>query len=150
AHRGTAGGAVTENTADAAHAAFLSGAEIVEIDVISSSDGEYFVFHTGTESRNLGTDTALEALSAAEISRLEYRARGRGGRPQGVERLDEFLFRFRGVDRMFNIDRSWHLWPRLLDALRESGMADRLLLKSPADEGAALDAIATHDTPFPF
>ncbi|NLE81624.1 MAG: hypothetical protein GX610_18995, partial [Rhodococcus sp.] len=111
AHRGTAGGAVTENTADAAHAAFLSGADIVEIDVISSSDGEYFVFHTGTESRNLGTDTALEALSAAEIGRLEYRARGRGGRPQGVERLDEFLFRFRGVDRMFNIDRSWHLWP---------------------------------------
>lgn len=150
AHRGTASGAVPENTAAAAHAAFLSGADIVEIDVIASADDEYFVFHTGTENRNLGSDTPLETLTAAQIDQLHYRPRGRRASRQGIERLADLLGRFHGMDRVFNIDRSWHLWPRLLDDLAATGMVDQLLLKCPADAVEALGALSAHPTPFPF
>lgn len=150
AHRGTASGAVSENTAAAAHAAFLSGADIVEIDVIASADGEYFVFHTGTENRNLGSDVPLETLTAAQIDQLHYRPRGSRGRPQPIERVSDLLGRFRGMDRVFNVDRSWHLWPHLLDELAATGMGDQLLLKCPADAAEALTALSVHPTPFPF
>jgi hypothetical protein len=150
AHRGTPAGTIPENTADAAHAAFLSGADVVEIDVIASRDGAIYVFHTGTEQVNLGRDVTLEELTAAQIDQLRYRMLGRGGRPRRIERLEEFLSRFRGTKRTFNIDRSWHLWPSLLDELTALDMTDQLLLKCSATDSRALQALAQHETPFPF
>lgn len=150
AHRGASSGPVPENTIDAAHAAFLSGADIVEIDVISSIDGEVYVFHTGTEIENLGVEVHIESLTAAKIDQLQYRVLARGGRAQRIEKLEEFLVRFRGTDQIFNIDRSWHLWPSLLDTLTSLDMTDQLLLKCPASEAHAIEALAAHRTPFPF
>lgn len=149
AHRGVATGMIPENTVAAAQAAFHSGADMVEVDVIASRDGEYFAFHTGTEPENLGIATPLESLSATDIQSLAYRNTGRRGRVRRVERLRDLLERFRG-GYLFNIDRSWSYWPDLLDRLVELGMTGQLLLKCPANEEEALDALRAHPEPFPF
>lgn len=150
AHRGASSGPIPENTSDAAHAAFLSGADIVEIDVIASRDGQAYVFHTGTEVENLGLDVRLEEFTADEIDELQYRLLARGGRAQRIEKLEDFLLRFRETEQIFNIDRSWHLWPDLLDTLTALDMTDQLLLKCPAPEEDAIRALTEHATPFPF
>ena len=49
AHRGTAGGNLPCNTLAAYEAALRQGADIVELDVSRSADGELFVFHPGME-----------------------------------------------------------------------------------------------------
>ena len=67
AHRGTAVGSIAENTRAAALAALASGADVVEIDVATSADGEFFAFHDGAERRLLGIDENLTRLAARQI-----------------------------------------------------------------------------------
>ena len=49
AHRGTSGGNIPPNTIAAFDLALKEGADILEMDLFKSLDGEIFVFHTGTE-----------------------------------------------------------------------------------------------------
>lgn len=144
AHRGTPLGSFPDNTLRSAIGAVHSGADIVETDVIRSVDGEYFLFHTGFESKLFGTDADVRTMTAAELDSQVFRWQG-GSRAPGVERLDTFL---EGLpDTWINIDRSWDHWPHLLDHLAESGAADRVLLKSPPND-APLRAMAEHPVPF--
>jgi glycerophosphoryl diester phosphodiesterase len=46
-HRGTGLGTIAENTQPAVEAALRQGAEMVEIDIVESTDGEFFLFHDG-------------------------------------------------------------------------------------------------------
>lgn len=149
AHRGVATGMVPENTTASTRAAFRSGADMVEIDVVASADGEFYAFHTGTEQQNLGADIVIEELTAAQIDELAYSMTGRGGRARRIERLDGILTAFRGR-ALFNIDRSWHLWPALLDRLAVLDMTEQLLLKAPADAEVAIESLRGHSTSFPF
>ena len=47
AHRGAAGGNIHCNTWVAFEASLAQGADIIELDVSRSADGELFVFHPG-------------------------------------------------------------------------------------------------------
>ena len=49
AHRGTSGGNIPPNTIAAFDLALKEGADILEMDLFKSLDGEIFVFHTGTD-----------------------------------------------------------------------------------------------------
>ena len=53
AHRGTPRGDIRENTLNSVLATKQVNADIAEIDVIRSTDGEYFAFHDGTEMARL-------------------------------------------------------------------------------------------------
>ncbi|MCA0250841.1 MAG: glycerophosphodiester phosphodiesterase family protein [Actinobacteria bacterium] len=149
AHRGTGHGSIADNTALAVKAALLSGADMVEIDVAASRDGEFFCFHDGYEPEVLGIDTNLQTLTAAEIDRVSHIWVDRPGRRAQVERLLPLLESFRGRT-LFNIDRSWWRWPQLLRALRALGMTDQLILKCPAWEEAALSRLREFSVKFPF
>ncbi|ACU86568.1 hypothetical protein Bfae_28020 [Brachybacterium faecium DSM 4810] len=143
-HRGTTLGSFPDNTVRAAVAALRSGTDIVEVDVIRSLDGEYFLFHNGYENKHFASGTDLRTLTAAEIDERSFQWQGERGalRPTRLTDLLEAL-----PDAWLNIDRSWFYWPELLDLLTEVGAVRRLLLKSPP-EAAALTALAAHPTPF--
>ncbi|HOC14125.1 MAG TPA: glycerophosphodiester phosphodiesterase family protein, partial [Propionicimonas sp.] len=64
AHRGSGGGSIAVNTELGIRAAFLSGADLVEIDVSASVDGEFFCFHDGCEPELLGIEANLQTLTA--------------------------------------------------------------------------------------
>lgn len=150
AHRGSGGGSIAVNTELGIKAAFLSGADLVEIDVSASVDGEFFCFHDGCEPELLGIEANLQTLTAEEIDRLSYIWVDRPGRPARVEHLLPLLRKFKDTDTLFNIDRSWWRWPNALMALDGLYMAHQLLMKCPAWEGAALQRLREFRVKFPF
>ncbi|MFE4540490.1 glycerophosphodiester phosphodiesterase family protein [Streptomyces scopuliridis] len=144
-HRGTGLGNVPENTADAIEAALRQGADMVEFDVIGSSDGTFFVFHDGTEPHAFDREDDIRALGSAEIRALRYRWSSHAA---GLSELAEVLARFRG-ETLFNVDRSWWYWDQLLPFADRFDMAGQLVLKSPADR-QWLDKLRRHPVKYPF
>lgn len=68
AHRGVNGANIPCNTLLAYKIAIDQGADIVEIDVAKSKDGEYFVFHPGTEFAYLKTGKTVAEMTAEEVA----------------------------------------------------------------------------------
>ena len=149
AHRAVGHGSIAENTRLAVKAAQLSGADMVEIDVTASSDGEFYCFHDGYEAETLGFDSNLQTLTAAEIDQASYIWVDRPGRKARVERLLPLLESFRGSSVLFTVDRSWWRWPTLLRALARLTMSDQLVMKCPAWEEAALQRLRDFPVKFP-
>lgn len=148
AHRGTIGGTIVDNTVRSVAAAVAHRADVVEVDVFSSTDGEFFCFHTGYEGLHFGRPLDLTTMTAAEIGELNYSWFSEAPGSYGVERLPTVLELF--PTTVFNIDRSWDWWPTLLPRLAEDARPGRLLLKAKASHEAALDALEASDVPFPF
>lgn len=146
-HRGSGGGSIAENTAPAVTAALAQGADIVEIDVIASTDGDYFLFHNGYEAMHFGLDRDIRELSTAQMEQLHYTWQAEADPPYGMARLDDVLRQFPGT--ILNVDRSWWYWDDLLDHLTGFGVTDQLLLKAPVEQ-EALELLADHPEPFPF
>lgn len=143
-HRGTGLGSVAENTLNSTRAALRQGADIVEVDISASTDGEYFCFHDGQERRAFGIEENLTTLSSARIEELSYL--WHSDTHYGVERLSNVLDALPEV--FFNIDRSWPAWPGLLDYLRDWDPG-YLLIKSICDE-RYLNILAEHEIKYPF
>lgn len=148
AHRGSAGGAVVENTAAAVRAALACGADVVEIDLVSSRDGVVYVFHDGYERQLLGIDENLSTLSSNEIDELCYLTRAPRGRKQRVERVVELLDSV-PQDVILNVDRSWNRWPAVLDQLARHGDPGRFILKSPPAPDH-IRHLCRHPVKFPY
>ena len=147
-HRGSGTGSIAENTALAFTAALRQGADIIETDVIASTDGEFFLFHNGYERLHFGMDEDIRNLSAVDLRAQQYEwCRRSGTEPYGLEPLETILTGFSGT--IFNVDRSWGYWPELLDHMKQYDVTDRMLLKSPVQDDA-LERLARCSEPFPF
>src|SRR5689334_9975223 len=103
-HRGAAGVA-PENTVAAFEWAVADRADIVELDVHASRDGQIVVIHDETVDRTTDGVGAVKDLSLAELKRLDagyrfksaaddYPFRGRG---VTIPTLAELLHRLRGI-----------------------------------------------------
>ena len=149
-HRGIACGDIIENTADGLRAAWVCGGDIAETDVVRSTDGVYYCLHDGMEPRLIGECGNLGTLGSAGIDRLEYF--NMSLTPAGrVERLDDVLAGLSGDGGLVNIDRSWRYWRSgFLEKIAGMRIADRLILKCPALDANALDALERCDYPFLF
>lgn len=141
-HRGMGLGGIIENTSRAVRAATACGADLVEIDIVASTDGEWYVFHDGYERQWFGIDERLTELTAAQIDALVYP----NSCGQGVERLATLIED--NPDTLLNIDRSWRYWPSLLRWLDANAAPETTLLKSGYDLDA-LAALAAHEVPYP-
>lgn len=75
AHRGYAAAAV-ENSLDALRDAATAGAELSELDVQETRDGEFVVFHDATLSRLAGDSRRVSELTVAELRSLTLHQRG--------------------------------------------------------------------------
>lgn len=144
AHRGTSLGSFPDNTLRSAVGALRSGADVIEVDVVRSADGVYYLFHDGYEQHAFGQRFDIRSLTSEAIDELNY-LRGGGSGTGAVERLDTLLETL--PDAWLNIDRSWAWWPDLLDTLERSGVGEHILLKSPP-EARALRELAEHPAPF--
>lgn len=147
AHRGTPRGDILENTLDGVRATKAVGADIAEMDVIRSTDGEYFAFHDGFEFTRLRQDISVLGMTAAQLDATRY-----SDYPDTyygpIERIAHIL---EGApDILINVDRSWRYWDSgLLDWLDRFGMERRLILKSPVDE-RYLDALHGHGVKYMY
>ena len=139
AHRGGAG-LWPENTLHAFESALALGADVIELDVRSSADGELVVIHDATLERTTDGAGPVARKTAAELRRLDaghrwtadagktFPFRGRG---LGVPTLREVFERLPAA--RFNIepkDESAQAVGRLCGLLRERGMEERVVVGS--------------------
>lgn len=139
AHRGGAG-LWPENTLYAFERAAASGVDVIETDVRATSDGELVIFHDESVARTTDGAGPLDALTLAELKRLDaaYRFTTDGGksfplRGQGVT-VPALREVFAALPHMrFNIEPKSgtpSLAAPLCRLIRESEMTGRVLVAS--------------------
>jgi len=147
-HRGSSMGNIVENTIPALYAAAQSNADILEIDVIRSTDGKFYIFHDGNEKRLLGQDRNIKTMDSNEIDCLHYRNSIGSVVSFKVEKLEDVLNTFKG-DILINIDRSWEYWDTLLPFLDQFHMEEQILLKSPVQK-SYLEMLDSHPVKYAY
>lgn len=134
AHRGFWGGNVIQNTIEASKLAYRAGADIVEVDIYRSIDGEYYLFHDKHEEHLLGIKENFKQLTSKEIDATPLINTVDGDSGKRVEKLADFLD-WLPKGSLVNMDR---VWPYLTDEkfwylLRTSGKREQIFIKSMLD-----------------
>lgn len=128
AHRGSCGGNIPCNSMGAFKAAIMQKADIVELDVEKSLDGELFIQHPGMEKVHLRMNDSIKhypssvveklVLSNSDLSRTEY----------NILRFEEAM-RFLKGKCIVNIDKFWENPELIANAVRKLDMADDVIIK---------------------
>ena len=136
-HRGVYGGNVIENTTEAFEIALNSGVSIVEMDVIKSIDGYYYVFHDTEEMRMLKIEENIHKLSKTEIEKLTYYNRYGIITSKKVETLEDVLLNLKNRC-LINLDRigkrGFSYLKGILDIVGKLEMFDQVIFKTAFDE----------------
>lgn len=148
AHRGMAGANIVDNTIEAFEVALQGGADMLEMDVCASTDGEFFVMHDGTEQMMFGIDRNVTTMTSAEIRQLRFYNKNRTQIEHAPHTFDEVLDYLK--DRtILNLDRCWDHWPDVLRKVKEHHMEDQVLLKSPCTS-KYIDFLDEYETKFMY
>lgn len=133
AHRGVAGGNIPPNTIAAFDIALKEGADILEMDLFKSKDGEIFVFHTGMEPAYLDHHFKVETLTSEEIRRLRLCNVDLAETFMPLNTFDEILEHYKNKC-ILNLDRCILIVKDVMEAVKKHDMLDQVLLKSdPSD-----------------
>ena len=130
AHRGVTGGNIPGNTLAAFDAALLQGADMIELDVSNSIDGELFVFHPGMEHVFLGMkDKLLSDIPADDIRKLSFLNSDATPTQFGINTFDEALEHLKGRCYI-KVDKFWNNVDAIVKAIRRHNMADQIVVKT--------------------
>jgi len=135
AHRG-ASALAPENTIAAFERAVELGADVIELDLHLSRDGELVVIHDDTLDRTTDGSGPVHQRSLGELMRLDAgRWFGEGFAGQRIPRLDEVLDRFAGkVPLALEIKAGSTFFPgieeKVVSALRERAAIDQTAVAS--------------------
>jgi len=132
AHRGVSGANIPCNTRTAFDIALAQGADILELDVARSRDGQLFVFHPGMEQPHLGFDGSLSDLTAAEIQKLRFRNQDNVPTSYGVVPLEEMFAHLR-EKAYINVDKFWMWMEEITHAIYRSGVEKQVIVKTPGE-----------------
>jgi glycerophosphoryl diester phosphodiesterase len=141
-HRGACG-ELPENTLPSFARALEQGADVLELDVHATADGEVVVLHDADVARTTDGAGDVATLRWAEVSALDAGFRfadADGGAPfRGVgirvPRLAEVLAAFPGVRLNVELKRAdAGLVARVLNLLRDAGREELTLLAAESDE----------------
>lgn len=131
AHRGAACGNIHCNTWVAYEAALTQGADIIELDVSKSRDGELFVFHPGEEPNHLRCDRFIKDMTAEEVRALRYVNVDNKPTELGISPLDEIFERLKNRC-IINIDKFPTCMADIARTVRRHGMVDQVIVKTNA------------------
>ncbi len=128
-HRGACGGNVCQNNRLSYKTALLFGADMIEMDVIQSTDGVFYAYHNGTEKVNLDIDRDIRTMSSEEIDAQQYYNWLHMTSGVKVAKMEDILDEFE-EQCLINIDRSWFCWANVIEALSKRPNRQSILLKS--------------------
>lgn len=148
AHRGTCGGNIPCNSIAAFKAAVLAGADMVELDVERSLDGELFVQHPKMEPVHLRMKDSIRNYPASVVENFKLSNWDHDPTQYSIVRLEEALTFLRGKC-MINIDKFWVNPEEISALIRKLGMEDQVLIKA-AYEPKYLDAVEKYAPDIPF
>ncbi|OON95731.1 MAG: hypothetical protein ATN36_07340 [Epulopiscium sp. Nele67-Bin005] len=133
AHRGTFGANIIQNTIPAFLTAIKQGADMIEVDVISSKDGVLYGFHTCAEA-SLGMSVNISELTSLEIDKHNCHNVLEQKSGFTLNRLTDILEQLRGKC-FINIDRAFvDNWEGVINIIEEANAQQYVLLKSPPQE----------------
>lgn len=133
AHRGANGANVPCNTIVAYKTAVDQGADVVEIDVTKSKDGEHFVFHPGMEPVFLKCGKFIPDMTAKEVSETPLLNLDEVKTHYRVPTLREVLTFLK--DKVYiNVDKFWMDVKGISEIIRECGVEKQVIVKTPIEE----------------
>lgn len=135
AHRGVCGANIPCNTLAAYKIALDQGADVVEIDVTKSRDGEFFVFHPGMEPVFLNCGKYIPEMTAAEVRELPLLNQDRTPTHYRVPTLQEVFALLKGR-AYINVDKFWTDVPGITQEIRKVGVEQQVIVKTPVEEEA--------------
>ncbi|MGI5522712.1 glycerophosphodiester phosphodiesterase family protein [Micromonospora sp. CA-259024] len=134
AHRGYWRGA-PENSVPAIDLAIRNGAQVVEIDVQRTSDGQLVVMHDTSVNRTTNGTGQISGMTLAQIKALRLRAGLGGGQApmtdEQVPTLAEALAVVKGR-ALVNLDKGWPFRDQMYDLLVATGTLGHAIFKSSA------------------
>lgn len=129
AHRGVCGGNIPCNSLQAFRAAINQGADIVELDVDRSADGELFIQHPGMERVHLRIPHSIRNYNSAEVQEFRLSNCDLAPTEWSILRLEEALELLRGKC-IVNIDKFWENPEAIAKLVRRLKMEDQILIKT--------------------
>lgn len=149
AHRGTAGGNIPCNSAPAFKAALNMGADILEMDVEKSSDGQLFVFHPGMEKVHLRQLDRIKNQPAAFVEQLMLSNWDLVASQYPILRLEEAFELLKDRKCLINIDKFWMNPKEISELIRKHRMEDHIIIKT-ADKPEYIDDVERYAPDIPF
>ena len=148
AHMGCFGGNIPGNTMASAELALRSGADIIELDVTMSADGQLFVFHPHLERRFLNQDIDIQTMPATAVEKLRFVNQQGKETSHTVCYLKDMLAFLK--DRcVINIDKFGDHPAEIAKAVRDLHMQDQVIVKSPGKQ-QHFDMIAETASDLPY
>lgn len=147
-HRGASGGNIIENTISGFEASLLSGTDILEMDVFRTTDGELYIFHDGMEPRLFWKQQNVRTMTSVEVESLRFINQNSEVTNECPPSLDDVLEQFKGRC-LINLDRCWWCWDSVFQCVRNHGMQEQILFKSPV-KAEWLDVLAAEEIPFQY
>ncbi|MFJ7732618.1 glycerophosphoryl diester phosphodiesterase membrane domain-containing protein [Lysinibacillus sp. NPDC097231] len=132
AHRGYTEGNV-ENTISGLVSAASSGADLIEIDIQQTADGEFVVFHDRTLRRLTGKNGVIANMTLGELKTLTIHANGYSDK---ISSLDDFIEIAKALDVGLLIELKVHgketedVLPKLVEKLRAYKVLDTHYVQS--------------------
>ena len=139
-HRGSIGVNIPDNTKESFSIALRDGADLIELDIAMTTDGELFVFHETMEPRLLHVSKNVQTMNSKELS--EYELYNLNDVPTGIKvlRLEEALI-FLKDKCLINFDKCFshpysedEKWERIFALVKKYDMIDQVIFKTPDDE----------------
>ena len=133
AHRGSMGANVPCNSLEAFQIALNQGAEIIELDVTKSRDGELFVFHPYMDFAHLGKLIPMQLKSSKSIKKMKFRNFDFALTQYCIPTLDEAFELLKGKC-VINIDKFWTCPKEIVSKINDHGLQDGVIIKSYVNE----------------
>ena len=129
AHRGVSGGNIPCNTLAAYEIALKQGADMIEVDVSNTLEGNLVIFHPGMEIPHLNMPVYIPLTNTKSVHKLRYVNSDNTPTQFRVASFDDFLEQFKGRCYI-NIDKFWDNPKKIYEAIKRHGMIEQVLVKS--------------------
>lgn len=129
AHRGVSGGNIPCNTLAAYEIALKQGADMIEVDVNNTLEGNLVIFHPGMEIPHLNMPVYIPLTNTKSVHKLRYVNTDNTPTQFRVASFDDFLEQFKGRCYI-NIDKFWDNPKKIYEAIKRHDMIDQVLVKS--------------------
>ena len=128
AHQGAWGGNIPGNSKAAFEIAIAQGADMVELDVTASSDGELFVFHPTMEERCLGKKIDIRQMRSSDVKKLQFLNCGGGWTGEKLLTLDDAFEHLKGRCYI-NVDKFADNPAEIIKKIKAHCIEDQIVVK---------------------
>lgn len=148
AHRGVAGGNIPCNSRQAFQIALNQGADIIELDVESSLDGELFIQHPGMEKVHLRLMDSIKNYPASVVKKLYLSNCDLTRTDQHIMCLEDALTMLKDKC-IVNIDKFWEHPEEIAALVRKLHMEDQVIIKT-SNKPKYLDDVEKYAPDLPY